>query len=33
MGMTLHNDVCLPYFLDFTNDEQKARWLPGIVVG
>jgi alkylation response protein AidB-like acyl-CoA dehydrogenase len=33
MGLTLHNDVCLPYFLDFTNDEQKARWLPSIVTG
>jgi alkylation response protein AidB-like acyl-CoA dehydrogenase len=33
MGMTLHNDVCLPYFLHFTDDDQKARWLPGIVTG
>jgi alkylation response protein AidB-like acyl-CoA dehydrogenase len=33
MGLTLHNDVTLPYFLDWTNDEQKARWLPGIVAG
>lgn len=33
LGMTLHNDVCLPYFLDYCNDEQKARWLPGIVSG
>ncbi len=33
MGITLHNDVTLPYFLDWTNDEQKARWLPGIVRG
>src|ERR1700759_1261859 len=33
MGITLHNDVTLPYFLDWTNDEQKARWLPNIVKG
>jgi alkylation response protein AidB-like acyl-CoA dehydrogenase len=32
-GMTLHNDICLPYFLRLTNDEQKRRWLPGIVSG
>lgn len=32
-GFTLHNDVTLPYFLDYTNDEQKARWLPGMVSG
>jgi alkylation response protein AidB-like acyl-CoA dehydrogenase len=23
----------MPYFLDLTNDEQKARWLPGICSG
>ncbi len=33
MGMTLHNDVSLPYFLDYTTDEQKQRWLPGMVSG
>jgi alkylation response protein AidB-like acyl-CoA dehydrogenase len=33
LGMTLHTDVCLPYFLDYCNDEQKARWLPGIASG
>src|SRR4029078_1035550 len=30
LGLTLHNDICLPYFLSLTTDEQKARWLPGI---
>ena len=30
IGITLHNDICLPYFLHLTDDEQKARWLPGI---
>jgi alkylation response protein AidB-like acyl-CoA dehydrogenase len=33
LGITLHNDTCLPYFLSFCNDEQKRRWLPGIVTG
>ena len=33
LGLTLHNDICLPYFLSLTNDEQKQRWLPGIVSG
>lgn len=32
-GLTLQNDICLPYFLALTNDEQKARWLPGIASG
>lgn len=33
MCITLHNDICLPYFTNLTNDEQKARWLPGIASG
>ncbi len=33
VGLTLHNDVCLPYFLEYCNDEQKQRWLPGITDG
>lgn len=32
-GITLHNDICLPYFLRLTDEEQKRRWLPGIVSG
>jgi alkylation response protein AidB-like acyl-CoA dehydrogenase len=32
-GIVLHNDVCLPYFLDIANEEQKQRWLPGMVNG
>jgi len=33
LGLTLHNDICLPYFLGLCNDEQKQRWLPGICSG
>ncbi|MGF1599366.1 MAG: acyl-CoA dehydrogenase family protein [Acidimicrobiales bacterium] len=33
MCITLHNDICLPYFTNLTNEEQKARWLPGIASG
>ncbi|MBT8240181.1 MAG: acyl-CoA dehydrogenase family protein [Acidimicrobiia bacterium] len=33
MCITLHNDICLPYFTEMTNDEQKARWLPGVCSG
>jgi alkylation response protein AidB-like acyl-CoA dehydrogenase len=33
LGLTLHNDICLPYFLHLTNEEQKRRWLPGICSG
>jgi alkylation response protein AidB-like acyl-CoA dehydrogenase len=33
LGLTLHNDICLPYFTDLANPEQKQRWLPGIADG
>ncbi|MGH4022899.1 MAG: acyl-CoA dehydrogenase family protein [Pseudonocardiaceae bacterium] len=33
LGITLHNDICLPYFLDLATEEQAARWLPGIASG
>lgn len=32
-GIALQNDIVFPYFTDLTNDEQKARWLPGIARG
>jgi alkylation response protein AidB-like acyl-CoA dehydrogenase len=32
-GVTLHNDITLPYFLELTTPEQKQRWLPGICDG
>jgi alkylation response protein AidB-like acyl-CoA dehydrogenase len=33
MCIVLHNDICMPYVLKSTNDEQKARWLPGMCTG
>ena len=31
--ITLHNDICLPYFLQYADDEQRKRWLPGLASG
>ena len=28
LGVTLHNDVCTPYFLEYCNDEQRAALVP-----
>ncbi len=33
LGLSLHNDICLPYFLDLATEEQKGRWLPGLADG
>ncbi|MEU4833695.1 acyl-CoA dehydrogenase family protein [Streptosporangium sp. NPDC023615] len=33
LGYSLHNDVMAPYFVDLTDDGQKARWLPGFASG
>jgi len=33
MVIGLHNDIILPYFLAYTNVEQKQRWLPGMCSG
>ena len=33
LGLTLHNDICLPYFLHLCDAEQRGRWLPGIASG
>jgi alkylation response protein AidB-like acyl-CoA dehydrogenase len=33
MALSVHHDVALPYLLDLTTEEQKERWLPGLVTG
>jgi alkylation response protein AidB-like acyl-CoA dehydrogenase len=33
LGITLHNDICLPYFLSYCTEPQRERWLDGIVSG
>jgi long-chain-acyl-CoA dehydrogenase len=33
LGITLHNDICLPYFLSYASEEQRERWLGGIASG
>ena len=33
LGITLHNDICLPYFLSYCDEAQRERWLPGIASG
>jgi alkylation response protein AidB-like acyl-CoA dehydrogenase len=32
-GVSLSSDIVVPYFTELTNQEQKARWLPGIAAG
>lgn len=33
LGITLHNDITIPYFVEYCDEEQSARWLPGIASG
>jgi alkylation response protein AidB-like acyl-CoA dehydrogenase len=33
MCITLHNDVCLPYFTRLCDGGQAERWMPGLVSG
>lgn len=33
LGITLHNDITIPYYLELANDDQRQRWLPGIASG
>lgn len=33
MCITLHNDVCVPYFIEYCNEEQRSRWFPGLASG
>jgi len=32
-GISLHNDICLPYFLHACTPDQLGRWMPGICSG
>jgi acyl-CoA dehydrogenase len=32
-AFSLTNDIVGPYLIELTNDEQKARWLPGVTTG
>jgi alkylation response protein AidB-like acyl-CoA dehydrogenase len=33
LAITLHNDIVLPYLLNYATPEQRARWLPGVASG
>jgi acyl-CoA dehydrogenase len=33
LGVRLHRDVATPYFLDFSTEEQKLRYIPRCVSG
>ena len=33
LGITLHNDITTPYFIEYCTDEQRERWLPGVASG
>jgi long-chain-acyl-CoA dehydrogenase len=32
-GVTLHNDICIPYLEQYCSTERKRRWLPDVVSG
>jgi alkylation response protein AidB-like acyl-CoA dehydrogenase len=32
-AITLHNDICVPYFVSYCDEEQRRRWLPGLASG
>ncbi len=32
-ALSLHNAVVAPYIVDYASEEQKQRWLPGVVSG
>ncbi|MEM8925574.1 MAG: acyl-CoA dehydrogenase family protein [Actinomycetota bacterium] len=33
LGLSLHNDITTPYFIEYCTEEQAERWLPGIASG
>jgi len=32
-GLRVQTDICMPYFIEYATDEQRARWLPGLAAG
>ncbi len=33
LGMSVHTDICIPYFLSYCTEPQRARWLGGLASG
>lgn len=33
VGISLHNDIVIPYIESYGTEEQKKRWLPGALTG
>jgi alkylation response protein AidB-like acyl-CoA dehydrogenase len=33
LGMSVHTDICIPYFLSYCTEAQRERWLGGIATG
>ncbi|MBT3401377.1 MAG: acyl-CoA dehydrogenase [Rhodospirillaceae bacterium] len=33
LGLSVHNDIVVPYLVDYGSEEQKAHWLPKMVSG
>jgi alkylation response protein AidB-like acyl-CoA dehydrogenase len=33
IGVLTHNDLCLPYLLTLADEDQQARWVPGMCTG
>jgi alkylation response protein AidB-like acyl-CoA dehydrogenase len=33
LGMSVHTDICLPYFLTYCTEPQRERWLAGVASG
>jgi alkylation response protein AidB-like acyl-CoA dehydrogenase len=33
LGLSNHNDVCIPYLLEYATVEQRERWLPAVTSG
>ena len=33
LGVSVHNDIVVPYFLDYASEDLKRHWLPKMVTG